>query len=369
MYSQSQKILIIDARSYTSAVTNRARGGGCECTDYYPDADIEFMSQGNIHTIRKSFHQLRQLCASPPDNASWLSSLERCLWLQHLAVLLGAAMTVCRAIELCGRPVLVHCSDGWDRTPQILATAQLCMDPYYRTVEGFRILVEREWLGFGHKFADRCGHGPGSDETNERCPVFLQWLDAVHQIHRQFPCSFEFSAGYLIKLAQHSQSCIFGTFLCNTLKDRVDNALFERTFSVWGFLSEPIYRNPLYVPNRERVLWPAHNVRDLVLWSDVYLGSLGNQSMMSAELAARGENIDTSVHGVIAASGVPSVDVSVNGGDGEEGDENMDGAAAGADAKGAIGKTRSYDDLLSAGAHNGQLPRRSSDPNMSGEKK
>ena len=60
------------------------------------------------------------------------------------------------------------------------------------------MLIEKEWLSFGHKFGDRVGHGVGSDENNERCPVFLQWIDCVHQIHRQFPCSFEFSMGYLV---------------------------------------------------------------------------------------------------------------------------------------------------------------------------
>lgn len=132
---------------------------------------------------------------------SWLGILERTMWLQHMSGLLTASMVVCHAIERQGRPVLVHCSDGWDRTPQIVATSTLCLDPYYRTVEGFRVLVDREWLNFGHKFADRCGHGPGSDELNERCPVFLQWLDCVHQIHRQFPCSFEFSMGYLVSFS------------------------------------------------------------------------------------------------------------------------------------------------------------------------
>lgn len=268
-----KKILIVDARSYASAVTNRARGGGVECAEYYSSAEIQFMNLGNIHAIRKSFHALRILCGSPSDIPNWYSLLERTLWLQHMSGLLSASVIVTHAIERSNRPVLIHCSDGWDRTPQIAATAQLCLDPFYRTIEGFRMLVEKEWLSFGHKFGDRCGHGVGSEETNERCPVFLQWIDCVHQIHRQFPCSFEFSMSYLIKLAQHVHSCLFGTFLCNTMKERLENSIPDRTFSVWPFVSTSIYRNPLYQPNREKVLWPAHNVRDLSFWSGVYLGS------------------------------------------------------------------------------------------------
>lgn len=64
--------------------------------------------------------------------------------------------------------------------------------------QGFQVLVEMEWLDFGHKFADRCGHGENSDDLNERCPVFLQWLDCVHQLQRQFPCSFEFNEAFLV---------------------------------------------------------------------------------------------------------------------------------------------------------------------------
>lgn len=67
------------------------------------------------------------------------------MWLQHISGLLAASMTVCHAIEKKGRPVLVHCSDGWDRTPQIVATAQLCLDPYYRTIEVITMLI---WLIF-----------------------------------------------------------------------------------------------------------------------------------------------------------------------------------------------------------------------------
>lgn len=67
--------------------------------------------------------------------SSWLSALESTRWLQHLSVMLKAATLVCSAVEREGRPVLVHCSDGWDRTPQIVALAKIILDPYYRTLE------------------------------------------------------------------------------------------------------------------------------------------------------------------------------------------------------------------------------------------
>ena len=96
------------------------------------------------------------------------------------------------------RSVLVHCSDGWDRTTQLVSLAELILDPYYRTFEGFKVLIEKEWLEFGHKFADRCGNGPNCEDPYERSPVFLQWLDCVHQILSQFEECFEFNIDYLV---------------------------------------------------------------------------------------------------------------------------------------------------------------------------
>lgn len=55
-----------------------------------------------------------------------------------------------------GTSVLVHCSDGWDRTAQTCSLASMMLDPYYRTIQGFQALIEKEWLSFGHKFNDRC---------------------------------------------------------------------------------------------------------------------------------------------------------------------------------------------------------------------
>nr|XP_023415016.1 myotubularin-related protein 3 isoform X5 [Loxodonta africana] len=270
---QPQKLLILDARSYAAAVANRAKGGGCECPEYYPNCEVVFMGMANIHSIRRSFQSLRLLCTQMPDPGNWLSALESTKWLHHLAVLLKSALLVVHAVDRDQRPVLAHCSDGWDRTPQIVALAKLLLDPYYRTIEGFQVLVEMEWLDFGHKFADRCGHGENSDDLNERCPVFLQWLDCVHQLQRQFPCSFEFNEAFLVKLVQHTYSCLFGTFLCNNAKERGEKHTQERTCSVWSLLraGNKAFKNLLYSSQSEAVLYPVCHVRNLMLWSAVYL--------------------------------------------------------------------------------------------------
>ena len=93
------------------------------------------------------------------------------------------------------RTVIVHCSDGWDRTAQLSGLAQLCLDPYYRTCKGFQVLFQKEWLGFGHKCRDRTwGH-----KLHERSPIMMQFLDAVHQVMHTFPEAFEFNELLLIK--------------------------------------------------------------------------------------------------------------------------------------------------------------------------
>lgn len=38
--------------------------------------------------------------------------------------------------------VLVHCSDGWDRTAQVCSLASLLLDPFYRTFKGFMVRTQ-----------------------------------------------------------------------------------------------------------------------------------------------------------------------------------------------------------------------------------
>ncbi|XP_011813098.1 PREDICTED: myotubularin-related protein 3 [Colobus angolensis palliatus] len=257
-----------DSRSSGSKLSTRNTS-----RDFPNGGDLSDVEFGDLQYLQTMAGNARLHERTTGVEMNWLSALESTKWLHHLSVLLKSALLVVHAVDQDQRPVLVHCSDGWDRTPQIVALAKLLLDPYYRTIEGFQVLVEMEWLDFGHKFADRCGHGENSDDLNERCPVFLQWLDCVHQLQRQFPCSFEFNEAFLVKLVQHTYSCLFGTFLCNNAKERGEKHTQERTCSVWSLLraGNKAFKNLLYSSQSEAVLYPVCHVRNLMLWSAVYL--------------------------------------------------------------------------------------------------
>lgn len=171
--------------------------------------------------------------------------------------------------------VVVHCSDGWDRTAQLTALAMLLLDPYYRTMKGFEVLIEKEWLSFGHKFQQRIGHGDSHHSDADRSPVFLQFIDCVWQVSRQFPHALEFNEHFLITILDHLYSCRFGTFLCNTEKERITEDLKHKTVSLWSWMnaSHEQYINPLYggrTNTAQTVLKPVASMRHIKLWKGLY---------------------------------------------------------------------------------------------------
>ena len=143
------------------------------------------------------------------------------------------------------------------------------MDPHYRTYIGFISLIEKEWLSFGHKFQERCGLGPRSPQ--EESPIFIQFIDIVWQILKQFPCSFQFNEHLLLTILDHLNSCRFGTFLFNCERERAEANLQKRTISLWSYVLSNIeqFLNPHYTITT-RVLYPVPDLKRLQLWNNCY---------------------------------------------------------------------------------------------------
>ena len=337
VYGATATNLITDARPTTNAMATFAKGAGTENMDHYKDARKIYLGVDNIHVMRDSLGKvieaLREadvaaaalqnldLSRPLPSDSIFLDrqALRRSGWLRYISALLDGTLIVVRNIHINSSHVLIHCSDGWDRTTQLSSLAQLCLDPFYRTIRGFEILIEKDWVSFGHRFLDRCGHlssekfflTPGaSDNTGgaeaaqaflasmqnkftpqhhlkETSPVFHQFLECVRQIQRQYPSRFEFNQRFLERLHYHLYSCQFGTFLHNNEQERriSDDGRppCDRTISAWDWFNSPEEmeknKNPKYdtslddpksrSPDADMgVLFP--NPKDIRFWHELY---------------------------------------------------------------------------------------------------
>ncbi|CAK4697270.1 hypothetical protein LEN26_020682 [Aphanomyces euteiches] len=294
----SSTMVIVDARPWRNAMAQKTVGmAGYELTAHYETKVTEsiessaaaaameaeettktmmlglttcrlvFMGIENIHVMRRSFQKLSELClvADPARDqpGKWHDQLAQTKWMDHLSRILHAAIEIVRLIKTDKASVLVHCSDGWDRTSQLTGLAELMLDPYYRTIRGFCLLVEKDWCSFGYKFCERTGHA-GDASSQEISVVFVQWIDCVWQLWRQFPCSFEFNSRFLILILDHLYSCRFGTFLYDSESHRVVEEGQQPTESLWTYLSslEPSFiSNPFYEPRKySRQNWHARIV-------------------------------------------------------------------------------------------------------------
>lgn len=159
VYGAQQRNLIVDARPTVNAMVMQAVGQGSEKMEYYPGAEKAYLGIDNIHVMRKSLQAVvdalkdSDITNLPPNRRALASSG----WVKHIDNILRGTELIARTVGIMHSHVLIHCSDGWDRTSQLSALSQICLDPYYRTLEGFIVLIEKDWLSFGHMFRHRSG--------------------------------------------------------------------------------------------------------------------------------------------------------------------------------------------------------------------
>eukprot|EP01102_Stenamoeba_stenopodia_P014112 TRINITY_DN4658_c0_g1_i2.p1 TRINITY_DN4658_c0_g1~~TRINITY_DN4658_c0_g1_i2.p1 ORF type:complete len:1077 (+),score=251.60 TRINITY_DN4658_c0_g1_i2:182-3412(+) len=272
--SPNSKLLhILDARPRAAAMGNQAKGAGYEKMTNYENCRLSFLNIPNIHTMRGSFNQLRDaILSTSHDDTKFWAQVEASGWLHYLRLILSGAEKLVKLVNS-GQAVLTHCSDGWDRTAQLVSLAEIMMDPYYRTIVGLETLIEKDWLSFGHKFSLRIGHGDESMREDERCPVFHQFVDCLWQITRMYPTYFQYNENFLVALSDHVYSCQFGTFLCNTEKERHELGIRKHTVSLWSYLNSNAieYINPFYISSETGTIVKVSTVQHLHLWTNYYL--------------------------------------------------------------------------------------------------
>uniref|UniRef100_A0A9J8CCU9 SET binding factor 1 n=1 Tax=Cyprinus carpio carpio TaxID=630221 RepID=A0A9J8CCU9_CYPCA len=280
----SETYFLRQQRAYLYIIGDKSqlKGGKQDSFQQWEVVPIEVF---DVRQVKNSFKKLMKACvpSSPITEQNTNMTFHRCLeesdWMNLLHKVLQVSVLVVELLETASS-VMVSLEDGWDVTTQVVSLVQLLSDPYYRTIDGFRLLVEKEWLSFGHRFSHR-GAQTLASQSSGFTPVFLQFLDCVHQIHLQFPMEFEFSQYYLKFLAYHYVSNRFRTFLLDSDYERIElGVLYEEKGerknpqvckSVWDYIDRlnkktPIFYNYMFSPEEEEVLKPYSFISNLKVW-------------------------------------------------------------------------------------------------------
>ncbi|XP_069007954.1 myotubularin-related protein 9 isoform X2 [Embiotoca jacksoni] len=272
----SDKGYIIDTRSSQQAQQARMMGGGFESKSCYSHWKRLHRQMERGKTLQESLIKLVEACGDESHNMDrWLSKLENSKWLSHVQTALSTAGLLVECVERDSHSVLVHGSEGTDSSLLISTLAQLIMDPCCRTLEGFLALLEREWIQAGHPFQQRCAHSAFSHaRLQSESPVFLLLMDCVWQLCRQFPLALGFSEVLLLRLATEVYASDYGTFLCNSDRERCALGVKDNTHCLFQALLRPrerdSYCNPLYEPT-ELAIWPSVHPQSLQLWRGFFL--------------------------------------------------------------------------------------------------
>uniref|UniRef100_A0A671Y2J1 SET binding factor 1 n=1 Tax=Sparus aurata TaxID=8175 RepID=A0A671Y2J1_SPAAU len=301
----SEALFLRQQKAYLYIIGDKAqlKGGKQDSFQQWEVVPIEVC---DVRQVKNSFKKLMKACVPSSSTSDPNMSFQRCLedseWMLHRV--LQVSVLVVELLDT-GSSVMVSLEDGWDVTTQVVSLVQLLSDPYYRTFDGFRLLVEKEWLSFGHRFSHRGAQTLGS-QSSGFTPVFLQFLDCVHQIHLQFPMEFEFSQYYLKFLAYHYVSNRFRTFLLDSDYERIElGVLYEEKGdrktpqvckSVWDYIDRlnkktPIFYNYMFSPEDEEVLRPYTFISNLKVWDFYMEETLSEGPSYDWELRGRQERV------------------------------------------------------------------------------
>ncbi|ELP85155.1 myotubularin, putative [Entamoeba invadens IP1] len=226
--SNDSILIILDCRPYTNAYANRVNGGGYENTNTYIKTDLQFLNMPNIHEVRNIYTNMRNALRDRKTLTPTQYFSKTSGWLELLYTLLISTKMAVGLIRS-EVNVLVHCSDGWDRTAQMSALTRLVLEKKARTVKGFFDLIYQEWILAGHKFMTRLHLS-----NDENSPVFLQFIEVVVMLVKHRPSAFQFNEDFLIELAAEAVCPKTVTFLfdCDSDRNNANCQNYEDFFTI-----------------------------------------------------------------------------------------------------------------------------------------
>ena len=170
---------VIDLRTKASALSSQLTQSEGEfygnCKVYHSN----ILSSSEIQELLNGFKTA--LRVKDISTSAYLQAAS--LYKRQIQSFLRPAIFAARVVGIEGASVLLHCEDGRDITIIVSCLAKLLLDPFYRTLHGFSILMQEECIDMGFTFTQ---------------PLLTILLDCIHQIQCQFVDEFEFTGEWLM---------------------------------------------------------------------------------------------------------------------------------------------------------------------------
>jgi len=222
------------------------------------------LSLETFESSTNNMHKLLELSLSEVED-KFLSKLEQTNLYSNIKSVLNSTLRIMNLVEQGHLCIVI--SKTFERCSQLTSLVQLLLDPYFRTIEGFEILIEKEFCSFAQGFAERI-------KKQQLFPHIIEFFDCVYQIILQFPTFFEFNHLFLVEILDNIYFGLYGTFLHDSEQHRINSKLDSTTISLWSFLSNEnisrSLRNPSYDSNTTKTIYPNTNLRNFQFFHYYY---------------------------------------------------------------------------------------------------
>jgi len=256
------------------------------------------------------------------NKQNFIDKLQQKDWFNLVKIVMRQAVSAVHEMKENYSSLIIVSKDSQDRVPLISSVIQLLADPYYRTIEGFYVLIEKEWCYFGHRFRQSLQHynysfkyndsvfyssngtninahtvsiKPDDDLNSDNLendnedsaePIFIIFLDCCFQIMNQFPNMFQFNTNLLLFYAKHAYSCRFGNFLTNCESERVQYEIVKNFESIQTAIqkSTNYFISLNYTPEMSgKFIIPLVEDEDFRLWKQYYLSLFNSHKIYNSK--------------------------------------------------------------------------------------
>lgn len=209
--------------------------------------------------LQECHDNLFAVCVHQYSDAKFYQKIRETQWPQYEARYLREAHRVVTVMrDQKGIVILQNGGPEHDDDYLLVSLVQILIDPYFRTIEGFCKLIDKDWVQYSFPFFTRMGHsvdekhvhqprGKAEKEKDKtkgqervqwtrNLPCFEMFLNCVWQLLQMEPTAFEFTEDFLLFLLDSLYDRRFGTFFFDTEERRLEFGIDKKALSIWSYV-------------------------------------------------------------------------------------------------------------------------------------